>query len=429
MALFGITLYYTGLLMTMPYGNPSRPETGSQVHERGQGRAQRQVQTSSGSLDPDSDLDALIDEALIEERAEQGRGRGRGMGMGHRGGRGPLPANGVTLELNLEHTASASQSALSGEAVVDAHCESDSSVFSNDRVRHRRRRMMTMVAIALNFLFLGALVLVWRSRAAALRKAEELRQFDILTRSLAHEILNPLNAIGLSVQSMERRAGRLEDRDTATFLEARIAIIRQEIDRLNSMVRGFRSLSGNVKTEPTTLSLKDTVKEVEALFSTGLDDAGIRIENRLAPTAKAWADGNLVKQVLINLVKNSMEAISAHRRGNPDASPDEGIIRFSLLDMSAGADQTLVRGLDSRDTEDLVAIVIEDSGPGIEPGRERKIFQPDFTGKTGGFGLGLTICQRLTEAMNGRIFATASPELGGACFLLVLPGPKLSAHK
>ncbi|PKK88864.1 MAG: hypothetical protein CVV64_16905 [Candidatus Wallbacteria bacterium HGW-Wallbacteria-1] len=323
----------------------------------------------------------------------------------------------------------------SGSMNSSAECADDTEAGSetgHERGRHMRRRVMTTVALILNILFLGAVVLVWRARDAALLKDEELRQFDILTRSVAHEILNPLNAIGLSVQSMDRKLSRLQDDQLKGFMNGKLLVIRQEIDRLNAMVRGFRSLSGNVKTEPGELPLRKTAIEVIALFSAKLEDTGVEIVNEIPDDLMAWADENLVKQIMINLVKNSIEAIMDDQREKCERNlPVEscGIIKLRALEYENAVKEDLLKGLRSTMVEDEIMVLVEDDGPGISKGREEQIFQPDFSGKSGGFGLGLTICRKLSEAMGGRISAAMMSSSGGARFTLILPGMKLGEYR
>jgi signal transduction histidine kinase len=220
-----------------------------------------------------------------------------------------------------------------------------------------------------------------------LYQAERLSSLGQLAAGVAHEIRNPLNAISLAAQ-------RLQSGGTKEKLERISHIIRDEIKRLNKIVEDFLSLSRNNRFEFKTISITGLLDRILFLL---LEEAGpknIRIEKQWTnKSMRVLMDTGKMEQALLNIIRNAMESISG-----------EGCITLSCE----------VQG------KNRVSIKIKDTGSGIPPGEEKRIFDPFYTSKENGVGLGLAISHEIVLAHGGEI--QVESQLGkGSTFEVLLP--------
>jgi len=207
-----------------------------------------------------------------------------------------------------------------------------------------------------------------RKANESLRRAEQLKTLGEMAAGMAHEVKNPLAAIRSSAQIInERVSGK----------EAQLAgIIMSEVDRLNRVVNEFLDYArpAPLKREPVILSgLLDSCLE---LLEPVIKQAGV-IVKRAYPQGehKVSADPNQLRQVLLNLILNAVQA------------------------MHAGGEVTL----DIRQEGGSTWVSVCDSGPGIPPDKLRQVFEPFYSTKPGGTGLGLSIAQRIVSEHGGRL--------------------------
>jgi len=226
--------------------------------------------------------------------------------------------------------------------------------------------------------------LVDRERMAALGE---------LSASIAHEVRNPLGVIFNSVGSLRRILKPQGD------TELLLNIVGEEADRLNHMVGDLLDYSRPVQPALEPVPLQPLVEE--ALFSAqqqaGAAAAAVHATIAVAEKASTVrADARLLRQALINLFLNAYQAM-----------PRGGELR-----VRAGASE-----LDGRAAAE---IAVRDSGPGIRQDLADRVFQPFFTTKATGTGLGLAVVRRIVEGHGGSISLVLPPE-GGAEFLVRLP--------
>ncbi|MEW6366193.1 MAG: ATP-binding protein [Acidobacteriota bacterium] len=222
-----------------------------------------------------------------------------------------------------------------------------------------------------------------RSVERALAQAEKLTFLGRMASELAHEIGNPLNAISMSTQLLER------ERPTSTLP----ATIRKEIDRLNRLVESFLGFR-RIADEPwTEIDLADIMHEVVDLFSAETSTKGVIMTSRIESVSSRVRRDRL-KQAVINLVKNAIEA-----------TPRGGQCSISL---------------ESNNGSSSARIEVADSGPGIPPELRSKVFEPFVTLKPGGSGIGLSVAALVAREHGGEIEVRESG-LGGALFFLSLP--------
>jgi PAS domain S-box-containing protein len=216
-----------------------------------------------------------------------------------------------------------------------------------------------------------------------------------LSGALAHELNQPLTAILSNAQAAQRflAAGRFDPEELGEILQD----IADEDRRAGEVIRRLRALLKKEEAQLRRLEVYELVREVLELARSDLIARNIEIDLRLSPDLPA-VRGDLVQlqQVLLNLVVNACDAMSA----------DESVVRTLTIQAERAANS--------------VQLSIADHGPRILPDQMEKLFQPFFTTKQHGLGLGLSISRWIVTAHGGRIWATANPD-GGATFHVVLP--------
>ena len=215
----------------------------------------------------------------------------------------------------------------------------------------------------------------------------QLASWQTLARKMAHEVKNSLTPIRLTVEEMvARHAGA--DRK---FLEQAAQIVIDEVESLERRVRAFSQFSAEPPVRASDLDLNTLVEDRVSFLKSGHPE--VQYAMRLAGAGPhAFADEDLVKGILVNLLENAAEA----------AGPGGNVL--AVTHVSNGR----------------VAVEVHDSGPGLSEGVRRTLFQPTISFKKNGMGLGLSIARKSALASGGDIVPISS-ELGGAGFRLVLP--------
>jgi signal transduction histidine kinase len=270
---------------------------------------------------------------------------------------------------------------------------------------HRAAASATRRTLLVGFLLAGiglavaAVAIVSRLRAlereeaaARVAAAEEARQRSerlaaagALTAGLAHEVRSPLNAIGLAAQRIERR---YPDNEECSKFAGRI---RGEVQRLEGVLRQFLEFARPVSRSREELDLRELAAEVVALLADEAREKGLRLES-VEGSAGLRADREAIRRLLINVIRNAMQA-----------SPPDGRVR-TIVDTDGG----------------LARIRILDEGPGIDAELEDKIFEAFFTTRAQGSGLGLALVRRIVEEHDGQCDIRNRSE-GGAEATIRLP--------
>jgi len=221
-------------------------------------------------------------------------------------------------------------------------------------------------------------------------RQENLLGWEELAAGVAHELKNPLAAMRGFLQLLAERLA--EDEVNSYYVK----VVLHELARLEHLVEDFLCLgrSTSVRLEPRDLS--QVLREVAAMASIQAERQGVEIALMIEKCPLVWADGYLIKQVLWNLISNALAAM-----------PTGGKLTLSL---TAGGPE-------------WVKITCRDTGKGIPSAVLPHIFEPYFTTKEEGTGLGLTISERIVALHGGRIEVDTAPGLGTA-FSIWLPVKK-----
>jgi len=236
-----------------------------------------------------------------------------------------------------------------------------------------------------------------RSREARLRRAESLASLTTLAAGVAHEIKNPLGSMGIHLQLIQKKVSGKECVDAAE-IQPHLAVIGEEVDRLNRIVVDFLFAVKPMDTHLEEGDVNLVLSELLDFVRPELDQAGIRIERELSPAVPhLMIDARYIKQALLNLIKNAISAM-----------PAGGTLRI----------ETRLAGSE-------VELRVSDTGAGVPPEIIDKIFEPYFTTKPFGTGLGLTIVFKIIKEHFGDV--TVSSRVGeGTSFTLTLPVPQQS---
>jgi two-component system sensor histidine kinase HydH len=229
--------------------------------------------------------------------------------------------------------------------------------------------------------------------------AEALSTMGTLAMNLAHEVRNPLNGAVLQLHLLERDIGKLQiEPETQGALLKRTEIVGAEIRRLNRLLTEFLDLARPRGIARDPVDLGPLVEEVLVLERDTAASCGVTIERDLqGDGCTAIGDREKLKQVVINLVVNAIEAM---KTGGTLVA------------------KTVCEG-------HRVVLTIEDSGAGIEPAHLSEVFEPFFTTKEGGTGLGLSIVRKIIDQHGGDV-RIASHRGRGTCVTVVLPTVKTS---
>lgn len=250
------------------------------------------------------------------------------------------------------------------------------------------------------------------------RAAEHMAEIGAMTGGLAHEIKNPLSTIGLNAQLLIES---IEDltiaEDDRSRLLNRMKSLRREVERLRGILTDFLEFAGKVHLEQRPTNLNTLVEELVDFYLPEAARHGVRVQTDMqSEDPTALVDAKLIKQALLNLVLNATQAMSAHNPPSPTAT-------VGAAALAPGVNGTLtLRTDDGKDADGrrVVRIHVVDTGPGIPPEVLARIFQPYYTTRSGGSGLGLPTARRLVEEHGGRI--EVESEMGkGTDFAVVIP--------
>lgn len=241
--------------------------------------------------------------------------------------------------------------------------------------------------------------------------AERLAELGTMTGGLAHEIKNPLSTLSLNAQLLAEDVGDLDlPPDAKQRIIRRTESLRRESDRLKGILTDFLQFAGRIRLDPEPHDLNVLIDELVDFFLPQALAIGVQLRTTLArqPTI-ARVDSALFKQALLNLLINAAQALEA-MPAKSDRTRDLMIRVEPAPSISPAPDGSPA----------MHTVHVTDTGPGISPEHLSSIFQPYFTTRKGGTGLGLATTRRIIEEHQGSIEVHTEPGRG-TDFLIRLP--------
>ncbi|MFE1245436.1 histidine kinase N-terminal domain-containing protein [Fictibacillus sp. NPDC058756] len=216
---------------------------------------------------------------------------------------------------------------------------------------------------------------------------ERLTILGQMSSSFVHEFRNPLTAVMGFVKLMQQENPRMKYID----------IISHELTQLNFRISQFlhASRKGVQERDAEEFALEDLFSDILDFMYPSLVDADVNVVPRTDPTITLWAHKDELKQVLLNLIMNSIDALRQKKH-------DRRIMIYSKTESDSN-----------------VHITISNNGPAIPPETIKTIFEPFFTTKELGTGIGLFVCKKIIEKHKGTISCTSSDEV--TTFSILLP--------
>lgn len=234
-----------------------------------------------------------------------------------------------------------------------------------------------------------------RRMETALKKADRLAAVGELSARMAHEIRNPLAALCGSVQLLATH-GSITEAD-----QRLLTIVTREADRLNALITDFLVYARPGQPRRERIGLHTLIEDTIVFLTADPRFKSIELSNQVPVHAAIMGDAHQLRQVIINLLCNSADAIA-------------GAGRITI------ESRLLLRGAEAYQNKPGVQIMITDNGSGMPEETVRHLFEPFWTTKPNGTGLGLAISYRIIEGHGGSISAE-TPQEGGCRFVITLP--------
>jgi nitrogen fixation/metabolism regulation signal transduction histidine kinase len=225
---------------------------------------------------------------------------------------------------------------------------------------------------------------------------KEMEAWQNLVRVLTHEIMNSVTPISSLATSLEQEvsAGKSLDKEQIEDLQLSLQTISRRSANLINFVREFRSLTHIPKPRPENILVRNLLDEVHQLFKKDLHEKQIHCSVNIQPDdLTIEADKTLIEQVLINLIKNAIQA----------------------FDETTSNKHIVIKGYYNERQRPVISIA--DNGPGIEPEALEKIFIPFFTTRKSGSGIGLSLSRQIMRQHHGTLTVKSEPGKGAIFYL------------
>jgi signal transduction histidine kinase len=290
--------------------------------------------------------------------------------------------------------------------LTDAHRAAEAAFLDNASASLTSLRGILTASVVLLLALVGAMGwVIYRDTIAPLRtklvqsqtlleRQQKLATLGTLAAGIAHEIRNPLTSLKARLYTLEKHLQSVPAARKDTD------IISAEISRLERIVQDVLSFARPSDPKLETIAAETVIREVQGLMSPDLKSRGLHLVVQSSPEFLIRADSGHLKQVLVNLVRNAAEAM-------------EGAGTVTLRTRAARAP------LGGRETE-AVILEVADDGKGISPEVEKRLFDPFFSTKETGTGLGLPIAARIVQRHGGMLQYQTRPG-HGTTFGVVLP--------
>ena len=249
-----------------------------------------------------------------------------------------------------------------------------------------------------------------RNQEVLLHRMETLAGLTNVAASVAHEIKNPLGAISIHIQLMQKAIKKKREGDgllpPPKYSEDYLDVITQEIERLNKIVVDFLMAVRPISAKLELVNPNKILEEFISFFMPEFNEKHIKLESELcACDVRLLLDSKLFREVIVNLSQNAISAIS--KKFDDDESQIKGKISIK-----------------SRIDSDRYILTFSDDGSGMDEETAGRVFEPYFTTKSNGTGLGMAMSYKIIKEFSGDI--SLSSTLGeGTCFTISLPVPQM----
>jgi len=226
-------------------------------------------------------------------------------------------------------------------------------------------------------------------------QAEHDAAWGEVARRLAHEIKNPLTPIRLSAERLQHRLKPKLDDESAELLHRMSNTIVHQVDSMKTMVDAFSEYARTPDLALRNININGLIKEVVELYR--INESNVEIILDLKGTPILNIDGDRIRQLLVNLIKNALDAMHHDDSSNIN----------SKLTICSNIELT-------EDNLQQFKLTLTDNGPGIDGELLPNLFEPYKTTKTQGGGLGLAIVKRIVEEHDGRVIAINNKDQGAS---------------
>jgi len=231
----------------------------------------------------------------------------------------------------------------------------------------------------------------YREEDSRLKRAESLASLSTLAAGVAHEIKNPLASMGIHLQLLRRQLNK--EGEIPLHLREPLGVLEEEIERLTNIVSDYLLAVRPQDVRPMKASLNELIRELVQLLRYEMEEAKVRVLPVLSESIPPMPlDEGAMKRALLNLIKNAIIAM-----------PNGGEL-----------------GLKTRKEQDNVIITVSDTGEGIPEELHGKVFEPFFTTRDTGSGLGLTVVHKIIKEHGGDLHMDSHPGRGST-FRITLP--------
>jgi len=231
----------------------------------------------------------------------------------------------------------------------------------------------------------------YREEDSRLKRAESLASLSTLAAGVAHEIKNPLASMGIHLQLLRRQLNK--EGEIPLHLREPLGVLEEEIERLTNIVSDYLLAVRPQDVRPMKASLNELIRELVQLLRYEMEEAKVRVLPVLSESIPPMPlDEGAMKRALLNLIKNAIIAM-----------PNGGEL-----------------GLKTRKEQDNVIITVSDTGEGIPEELHGKVFEPFFTTRDTGSGLGLTVVYKVIKEHGGDLHMDSHPGRGST-FRITLP--------
>ncbi len=294
--------------------------------------------------------------------------------------------------------------------------------------------LITINPLVQNEKLVGSIIVVRditksRNQEILLHRMESLASLTNLAASVAHEIKNPLGAISIHIQLLQKAIKKAREGDgllpDEKFIEKYLDVVNEEIDNLNKIVMDFLFAVRPVSANLELLNPNKLLEKIKDFFAPEFEEKKVALELKLCDNnVRLMLDEKLFREVIINLAQNALAALLEKYHGtseNQDGAINQNraVNQDAFDELNGKPCLTIETAL----KDDKFFVLVKDNGTGMDEKTLSHIFEPYYTTKANGTGLGLTMVYKIIKEFSGDIQAQ-SEEGKGTAFVISIPVPQ-----